>query len=82
VDTIKLAHAGRLQELTIALAPEGQRTPRACSPMRKPSGISAADTQAIAAVLEQAELLGDQVPKQVCASGQTACHWCLTAEPW
>ena len=53
--------------------------------MRKPSGISAADTQAIAAVLEKAELLGDHVPKQVWASDQTERHWCCTAEsrsPW
>jgi hypothetical protein len=68
--------ADPLQELTIALNPEGQPTPRACSPMRKPSGISAADTQAIAAVLEKAELLGDHVPKQVCASDQTERHRC------
>lgn len=80
--TVKLACAGPVQELTFVVDPEGQPGPRACSPMRKPSGISAADTQAIAAVLEKAELLGDTVPKQVCSPHQTEEHVCCAALPW
>lgn len=57
--------------------PAGPPSPRACSPTRTASGMTAADTQQIAAVLEKAELLSDEVPQQVPHSLQKGHHACL-----
>lgn len=53
------------QELQVP-AEAAQPSPRAaCSPTRKASGMIAEDAQQIAVVLEQAQLLSEEVPKQV-----------------
>lgn len=57
-----------LQELQLLLPPEAAcpPSPRSCSPMRKASGLTAADTAQITAVLHKADLLYDnEVPEQV-----------------
>lgn len=57
-----------LKEVQLLLPPEVAcpPSPRSCSPMRKASGLTAADTAQITAVLTKADLLYDhEVPEQV-----------------